>query len=1592
MRKHRLSQDESARVPFAMVAVLILMLSMFSMAYLGGIQRQEAGLRLVDAEVSRQQSILHQVEEKMALEGFYVASKAISASTQFFCNQSMLDKCFQENYSAYLGLAFPMFVDPYQVEVRNFKSSIFLEERNLRDLVPSDRTVESNIALKDETGASSSATVEVLDTVTTEEFNETSALARYIVTGYGNCTVRNTRSGSATERAMTFEKAIDSPFPLLNSKAVALQSETDNNAMGLARTVKYILTTLAQFRVLEGYGSGITDARGSTSDILTTEDVQLAVNLAVLLETVRLFRSYDEAVLLELDNLGIMNGGQSLKSLFGSYLNTGTLDPADIVALYTGLGAREIPADIILAQAFNAIIDQFILKYLDYFGITEIVNTIYRTGQYFGKMLDGLGKSLSQFVFWDNGENRKEVEQVTNWLIKNFKNIDWPPGQENITIPGIMSSKVLTAPTDLAALDVLQPINTVFHYSGNCSQLMSEYATPILDGDGQIVGEQRHAIIQVRNITADTVPSAASAYPEGYLADFQPASMIRQSTDMADLWKDFYTQYYAPGEDVIYNTVRDAVKNVTYELSGLITSFMGQKTVSLSEYANGKYAIDPKDRTSALQDMRDMIDQVITETVENLQANPGTINSMLAVLSDRQSRLTMRLIEFVSLNYDAIVGKSTCIESAKTSLSLAILQNSTHSFQIAGTTTASYSVYNDLGRSRGFLDDACPYDSVDEPDSGDYARALFVQNWPTLQIDTQPFAESAYSKLKDAESRLVYINSPENGLYIKALEGTMKDLSNSILLRFISSESSSLVGMARDMVIKVLDGIIWSGEVSNTQYAPELLYSADSGFEMFEGEYEAAKAGGNVWTESFEVTQPDGVIRAVPGSDPAMLPPGSLAVNISGPMGVHYTDVATFNERPFENRWNISILGNVRLLASSSSLPYIGNGIQSPVNLERILELDMNIPILAYSGWDLVGVEYASTSSLAGDVEKVLDIVTAFFDWVWSSITAPINWLIDQVMKIVDFFADLVGTLLAYAQDIMNQITELIGFLVEKVQEFIRDVADKILNSIVDWIIDILPDGSEFRFSLFGFDFIVAFATDAEMDLIDAGFGGELMSVKTEGRLLGAGFDVGLELWTLSDNISAAVGMEYDLLLDAKIEMFDFVLDINVDPFMILQDKIVKCRGQGNGWALELDAPVVENVYDSVRYSLQDIAGVGTALSNIPIPFLGMKASVNAGLDIKYTLRGLEEDNLVINEVELNPRGLDNGTQWVELYNPTSSNVSLGNWTLSYGNNASYNKTFNSSMVVEPFGYWIVQYNNTTISTNSMKFELLDPGGKVIDTTPRLSEPDNEIINNISTGASGCQATWQRAPNGANLTLGGKWNFTPGSMGAENAAINIQFKPLVWALLKGAFNATWQDLKDELALSLDFIVKLVTQFIQRFIEDVLRIIERSVVETCLFLDVQLKDMTGSGGGGITLSFVIEGGDTLAAILRWIIGSVATFLAKFGKPTQPSQYPKLADDIPEHLYVRLDFYGLVQMPKIMQKASGSAEAMPPIKLAGRIEANIPALAALAGKEMGKWRINFGVYVEKVPPKIADPLFNTGNRTVNVWLFKGTVWET
>lgn len=1551
----RLASDENARVPFAMVAVLIVMLSIFSTAYLGGIQRQEAGQHLIGVEINRQETVLRQVENVIATEGYYIASKSVAIATQFLCNQSMLDIVFQENYSAYLEERFPYFNDPYSVEVRDFRASIYLEEQNLHDLIPSSETVESNVTIRDRNGTTSSEAIEVLDTSSSQQFNETSVLARYVIVGHGNCTVRNVISGAAMEAPLSFEKSIDSPFPLMNSKMLALESQGDNSAMGLARIVKYVLTTLAQFRVLEGYGSGLDLAPESTSQIITSEDIELAVNLAVILETARLFRDYDEDA--------VQN--DELAALLEEYVTTGTLDAADIVALYSGIGEKKLPVDMMLAQAFSAVADQFVLKYLDYLGITDITNAVYSTGQKICQWVEDTGNTLSQFIFGSDGEDRDGTEQVTDWLGKITADISWPPEPLSINDSRLVAGQGNS--TDLAVLDILQPVSSIYHYNASFSQLVSETTQPIIDTDGQEIGITHHLTLDQHNVSAQTIPSLA-----GYLVDFQPANMVSQSS----VWLQFYNDFYKDQEDVIYTSVRDTVKNITLEMASVISGFVAVANMSLAGYDGGRFAINPKDEVSVLQGISQMVDEIMLDTVEHLQGNQGSFNAMISALTNSQSQMLMDLMEFIYQNYDELADRDHCLETGLQPLATSIFTNASINSISLGTSSASYSIYNELGLNRGHVSQQpVSFNSSEALSPENAAQALFEQNRDSLKTELWPELESAYSVMKYAEANWLGYGSPNNGLLIKQLESKVISQETEVLMKFIGLEPDSLISMGAEMVAGVLENIVWSGEVSNTQYCPEIIYSNGENipFGLYEGQYEQALASENIWYEEFTVSQ---------SMD-------SLDYVLSEPTGVHYTDAVSFSSRPFETSWIVDISGQITITCESSSLPYLGDNSLEPVILEKVIELDLNIPVLVYSGWDLDGVDYEGTASLAGDIGKALDMIKDFFGWVWETIAGPIGWIIDQIMKVVEFFQDIIGTLLGYASEIMNIITDIMGYLVELVQDFLRDIADWVFDGIVNWIMDQLPDGSSFTFSMFGFDFNVAFASNSAIEAANNGEGGILLTVESAGEILGAGFDVGVELVKLSDDVAESVDIGYDLLLTSQVRMNDFVLDTKVDPFMATQSHLVECTGYGDSWGLDLVIPEIES-YDSIQYSLHDIPGVGIALSNIPIPPLGIKASINAGIEIVYNLQGITEDNVVINEVELNPRGQTDGNQWVEIFNPMLEPALIGNWVLtSPFDNISY--SFPAGMTIEPGGYYIAEFEDASLSQSDNILRLIDGSGTVIDSTPTISEEDNEIIGSALVGPMGSQMSWQRSPNGANLTLAGEWVFNQSTKGFENVAIDLDFKLMVWNLIKGAFNTTWQNLKDELALSLDFIVKLVTEFIQRFIEDVLRVVEQSVIEASLFLDIMFTDMTGSGGAGMTLSFVIEGGRTLAQILRWIIGSVGVFLANLGSPSQPAEYPQLAPEVPEHLFIRLDVYGMVQVPAMVKKAIQSDEAMDPIKLAGRIEANIPALAELAGKEMGQWRINFGVFVESMPSAIADPIFGTGDATPDVWLFKGTVYE-
>ncbi len=75
-----------------------------------------------------------------------------------------------------------------------------------------------------------------------------------------------------------------------------------------------------------------------------------------------------------------------------------------------------------------------------------------------------------------------------------------------------------------------------------------------------------------------------------------------------------------------------------------------------------------------------------------------------------------------------------------------------------------------------------------------------------------------------------------------------------------------------------------------------------------------------------------------------------------------------------------------------------------------------------------------------------------------------------------------------------------------------------------------------------------------------------------------------------------------------------------------------------------------------------------------------------------------------------------------------------------------------------------------------------------------------------------------------------------------------------------------------------------------------------------------------------------------------------------------------------------------------KVAPSGSAPSQMKLVGRLEANVPALAALVGREMGRWRVNFGLYLEDVPGSMLHDVLGTPeDENVDLWVLKGSAYE-
>jgi hypothetical protein len=129
---------------------------------------------------------------------------------------------------------------------------------------------------------------------------------------------------------------------------------------------------------------------------------------------------------------------------------------------------------------------------------------------------------------------------------------------------------------------------------------------------------------------------------------------------------------------------------------------------------------------------------------------------------------------------------------------------------------------------------------------------------------------------------------------------------------------------------------------------------------------------------------------------------------------------------------------------------------------------------------------------------------------------------------------------------------------------------------------------------------------------------------------------------------------------------------------------------------------------------------------------------------------------VVINEVEANPAGADDGNEWVELYNPSGHAVDIGGWMLSTTHGSTVTLTIPEGTVIDSGQYLTFSYQGQWIDNEEERVLLIDSSHDEVDATPYQYDAYND------------DRTWQRYPDGYDSDSMSDWVYKTSTKGQRN--------------------------------------------------------------------------------------------------------------------------------------------------------------------------------------------------------------------------------
>lgn len=159
---------------------------------------------------------------------------------------------------------------------------------------------------------------------------------------------------------------------------------------------------------------------------------------------------------------------------------------------------------------------------------------------------------------------------------------------------------------------------------------------------------------------------------------------------------------------------------------------------------------------------------------------------------------------------------------------------------------------------------------------------------------------------------------------------------------------------------------------------------------------------------------------------------------------------------------------------------------------------------------------------------------------------------------------------------------------------------------------------------------------------------------------------------------------------------------------------------------------------------------------NIPLVFSML---LLAGIIVPVYAQTTE--NVVINEVDINPNGSDFASisEYVELYNPTDSAIDIGGWKVASTVALKKTMTLPSGTIIQPGQFITFSYQSAWFADAGESVELRDKDNVIIDKTPLLYDSQDDF------------ASHQRIYDGVDTDSSDDWELVMSTPGTSNGIL-----------------------------------------------------------------------------------------------------------------------------------------------------------------------------------------------------------------------------